>query len=169
MYPDLDARVRTDAAVAIRADGSLQFGVVRALERDRAVVELDHPLPLGVAAELKVELGPVLGHALCSATAGRTLLTADDEAPRQLFRVVEVAAADLDHWRHWRQALVDGGTFTDLSGLTASNVSDPEPSRRSATRDALARAARAALPGLAESASDAIEVTVEIPDSRKRR
>lgn len=140
----------------------MQFGVVRALEGDRAVVELAHPLELGAASELKVELGPVLGHALCVATAGRTLLTADEETPRQLFRVVEVAEADADRWQRWRQALVDGGTFTDLSGLTASNVSGQEPSRRGAMREALARAARSALPG-----SEPAEISVEIPDPQK--
>ncbi|MBM4365808.1 MAG: hypothetical protein FJ102_06300 [Deltaproteobacteria bacterium] len=163
MSHDLSARVRSDAAVAIRAAGEMQFGVVRALEGDRAVVELAHPLDLGAASELKVELGPVLGHALCVATAGRTLLTADEEAKRQLFRVVEVAEGDADRWLRWRQALIDGGTFTDLSGLTTSSVSGNEPNRRGALRDVLAAAAQAVRPGVAPA-----EISVEIPGPRKR-
>jgi hypothetical protein len=33
---------------------------------------------------------------------------------------VEPAAEDQERWLHWRRALIDGGTFTDFSGITES-------------------------------------------------
>jgi hypothetical protein len=81
--------------------------------------------------------------------------TAQDESPRQLFRVVEVAEGDVERWLHWRRTLVEGGTFTDFSGLTET------PSTRTSAggrRDAMRGALRGLMPG-----RPAVDTTVEVP------
>lgn len=123
---ELKVRVRANAAVAIRSDEGAQFGVLRVLEGDRAVVELPTELPLGAAASMRVELGVLLGSCLWQITAGRLLPTASDEQPRQLMLLVEPAASDLERWMHWRRSLIDGGTFTDFSGITESHTGGGE-------------------------------------------
>ncbi len=98
----------------------MQFGVLRVLEGDRAVIELPTELPLGASASIRVELGALLGSCLWQVTAGRLLPTASDEQPRQLVLLVEPAEEDRERWMHWRRSLIDGGTFTDFSGITES-------------------------------------------------
>lgn len=141
---ELKARVRANAAVAIRSEEGMQFGVLRVLEGDRAVIELPTELPLGASAWMRVELGVLLGSCLWQVTAGRLLPTASDEQPRQLVLLVEPAEEDRERWMHWRRSLIDGGTFTDFSGITESQAWAPgTASPREQTMGAL----RAVRPG----------------------
>jgi hypothetical protein len=117
---EFQARVRASAAISLRSDEGMQFGVLRVLEGDKAVIEIPSELPIGAEAWMRVELGVLLGSCLWQITAGRVLPTAVGEQPRQLVRLVEPAAEDQERWLHWRRALIDGGTFTDFSGITES-------------------------------------------------
>jgi hypothetical protein len=144
---DLKARVRTNAAVSIHSIEGTQFGVLRVLEGDRAMVELPSDLPLGVRASLRVELGTLLGTALCEVTAGRLLPTAAGEQARQLLRIVEVEPGDQERWTRWRRSLIDGGTFTDFSGIAEST------SRRSSGSQPAGQGQRAGLAAAIKAAS----------------
>lgn len=136
----VEGRLAPHASVAVRNRNGMAFGTLCWIEQDRLMIELDGELDAAEHCQLRVDVSPLRGTVLVEGRALRQLVTASDEMPRYVLKLLSVAEADIPTYDAWLDRIpAQGSSHRETSILSGISTASAASAARAATSPSSAR------------------------------